>query len=431
MAGFVFVLVDTDQYMPQLDPFTLDSLFGAYNVMRSYTYGFTLYFLILTPFYLRTAQFLWWKPAAIGIGIYAVFATARLFWDGMLFQPFESLEIRNFIMLGVVVALVSNPSSWRGWLKPYLTGSVVALIVRIFAHFVLGRKDTADFLGVETMSFYEGFNIQCEVAVAIGVALIVWLMEHRKWLRAIVVLALVLACLGVIGSGFRRMPIFAALSIPCFGLCIAYWIRRQLLRGIAILVPTVAFVIIVTACVVLGNYGMDASAERLSSIISLQDANVAQSSNLIYLDDFDAMCEIMQTHPCGVGYGNSFGVYRLIDTVFDTNPPPFEDDLALHVGSYEVIARMGPFGFILILALIWTPLRALGRMKGMVPPIGAMIAGACSAFFLFRFLAPFCPPMTIYLKVMATFGLALGAVLQAGFRSVPSTAPKTFIAQIH
>lgn len=421
LAGFVFVLVDTDQYMPHLNPFTFDSLFGAYNVMRCYNYGFTLYFFVRMLRFSRAAQSQWWRPAAIGIGVYAVAGALRLFKDGRLFQPFESLDLRNIVVLGLVMAMVANPSSWRGWLRQFSVGAGAALVLRIVTHFLSGQRDTSDFLGVETGNFYEGFNIQCEFALALGVAWIVCFAERRRWLLTALAALFVFACLGVIGSGFRRMPIAGALFVPCAGLCIGFWLLRRFWRGVGVLVPAGAAMAMVTAGVVVGCYGVDASVERIVSLSNPLDANVAQASNHIYLDDLEALGEILKSNPLGVGYGNPFGVHRFIDAVFIYDNP-YEGDLALHVGSYEMLARMGVFGILLIGALAWTVLRALARMRGNVTPGNAMIAGVFAAFFLFHLLMPFAPPATMYLKVMATYGIALGGILQMGIRggSLPS-----------
>ena len=45
LAGFVFVLVDTDGFRPELNPFTGNGFADPKKIWWFYTWGFTVYFL--------------------------------------------------------------------------------------------------------------------------------------------------------------------------------------------------------------------------------------------------------------------------------------------------------------------------------------------------------------------------------------------------
>jgi hypothetical protein len=410
LAGFVFVFVDTDTFRPELNTFTGDFLFGAPNVFRIYTYIFSFYFLGLGIQFVRGRQAVYWWTANLGIGFYAIFALTRLFVDGRLFKPIESLEIRNVILLGIIIATATNPASWNGWLKPFIKGCITAFLIRVIFHFLGGPKDTLEALGVDAVSFYGTYSIHCGLAVALGIVVAIRFAELGRWWLFLVCAILVLVSLAVLASGFSRLAMLYSIVTPCFGLCLAYWLRKQTRRGLIIMATVFASIIGVLGVVLVGYYGIEAAGDRVYSLTDPKGESAAQTSNLAYLDDWKALSEVLQNHPWGVGYGNSYGVNRYIDSELDSADAEFE--IPLHIGWYELSARTGVFGLGVIVGLLWPVLYTLWKLRGKLPKSQAMVAGGLAAFFLFGLLFPFSAPLTSQLKVMATYGIVLGCILQ-------------------
>jgi hypothetical protein len=415
LAGFVFAFVDTDQFLPELNPFTLDAILGADFVFRFYSLGFFGYFCwpVYRNFRFRFRR--WWQPMAVGLGVFGFYGAARLLIDGHLFSPIYSLEIRNVMMIGLIAAAITNPASWEEWLKPFTYGSGAAFAIRAICHFTGQRQETAAMIGADSLGFYGTFGIHCVLIVTIGVLASIWFGENKKWRWMAGSICITVIFLAIVVTGFRRGSILQAVFLPIVGVGIAFWLRRQTVKGLYIAVAITLISAVCVGIVAVASFDSSVAWDRLLSVLNPTAQSSGMESNLSYMDDWESLVEVIQKHPLGVGYGNSYGVSRYIDEVTQgTDLTEFEPPL--HVGSLDMVARTGPFGAWALIALVWTTLRTLLWMRGKVSQEDAMIAGALAGFFLVLLLMPLAPLMA-QIKIMATYGIALGVVLQLAVRA--------------
>ena len=409
LAGFLFVFVDTDQFLVEQNPFTGSAFVQTIIVYRLYNYFFVLYFFALSANILRLKNLIQVRLAMGVVVLCCAYATVRLWADHQLIRvAYDFFDIQNLFLLVLVAALVAHPASWRIWILPFSMGAIPAFIIRVgFALF--GEKQHNDTLGVDLGGFFGTFNGHLEFEVTACLLAAVLFAERRKWGWLVIMLLAALLGMAVIGSGFRRMPMVRAVLIPTFGLLIAYWLCGRLALGVFIAGAIVVSTVSVFSIALVVFFGTDALQDRINSLINPSAQTVSTGSNDAYLEDFSALGKVLTLHPLGVGYFHSYNVRRTMDEIMIVSKHSPEE-VPLHVGCLDLVARTGIFGAIALLGIIVNLMLTLRWLRGRVSLLSALMAGGGTAFFVTGFLTPIGSPIMGHIKLMATYAISLGLV---------------------
>ncbi len=424
--GLIFVVIDTDQFMPQLNVFTLDSFIGSYNTFKYYSAIYSVYFFALSirgGVNIFNSRFLILILVTIG---FVAFNIIRIFIDGFILIPSKYSEVQNILLMALVAAGIASNSTSFLWLRPFLTGAIVSLLLRVAYHFLSNTQKVIGIQGVDVKSFYGTYGVHCTIGTLWAIFSIPpeWKSGRMKIVAFYALIAIFL--LMVIASGFRRMPMVQIFFIPALAILIYNWRKNTIFAALPKLAALTVVIFITIGFVFTRFYGWESFQDRVLSIIYPSNETLSTASNECYVDDIYALIKILDENPLGVGYGNSYGVVRLIES-FDLDGL-LEAEVPMHIGFYALLARSGVAGLLMHISIVGVVVSTIRPGRKMLEFSDELLLCWCSAFLFFIFLFPLCAPPMQQVKLMVTYGILLGTAMRLASGEIISVSHPAPIA---
>ena len=425
---FAVFLPDSDTFAAQFSvaPHLLDHLIIIDDDRLNSTYPKLLILLFVG---LAVLGFSIWSryrrlaPMILGSAALIAYGVLRSQMSGMpLGASLRSLPLIGIYLMVLSTIAVAGHSADRrvvsGIGLGFLASGSIKLVYAVYCYRRYGGVQI--FEGTSALAMDGGLLIQWAV-IAGGASMYgLHFCLLRKYVKSALLFLVGMIFSAAVAASFRRTALVLVLGNLGMAIIIYFWLKRRFLVGIMWL-GSISLAAGVGLFVVMASvFGFTTAYERVLSLSkSANSANSFSDSNEVYLDDQNALVDIvMATGFAGSGPGVPYGVSRKADQ-FTT-----EGYIPLHIGTAELWASFGIVGiayhliilFLLpLLCLRYYRARSFVDHKSLVGDDVVPFTIVASYVLLSAFW-PFAPPFYFNCQTSIIIGVCFGYLLGATAR---------------